>query len=115
MPNDRNGVDGVDGVDGVAHPVNSYPVENGVEETLLEIRASPLLPRSSSGEVWVLELKPITDPLTRRGLPSRPVAVRMRNALKELLRVHGLKAVVIRDPTPAETVRAGAKPLQASE
>src|SRR5690242_10091730 len=76
------------GVDGVAHPVLPTPSQNGGESALIEDK-STLLPRSSSGEIWVVELKPTTDPLGRRGLPSRPVAVRMRFALKELLRVHG--------------------------
>ena len=57
---------------------------------------------SPDSDRWVLELKPTTDPLSRRGFPERPIAVRMRLALKELLRVHGFKVVCIRNPTPSE-------------
>lgn len=58
-------------------------------------------------EKTTLVVVPVADPCTRCGLPARPVEIRLRAALKDLLRVHGLRCVVVRLPTAAELEAAG--------
>ena len=58
------------------------------------------------GDVWVIEVKPVTDPLTRHGHKARDVDVRIALALKALLHGYGLRCTVIRDPQPADAIMA---------
>lgn len=58
-------------------------------------------------ERTTLVVVPVADPLGRRGLPDRPVEVRLRAALKDLLRLYGLRCVVVRVPTAAELEAMG--------
>lgn len=57
-------------------------------------------------EKTTLVVAPVADPCCRRGLPERPVEVRLRQALKVLLRVYGLRCTAIRTPTAEELLRA---------
>ena len=57
-------------------------------------------------ETVTLVLVPVADPAARHGLAERPVEDRLAKALKALLRQHGLRAVVVRCPTPDEILHA---------
>ena len=59
------------------------------------------------GDVWVIEVKPVTDPLTRHGHKARDVDVRIALALKALLHGYGLRCTVIRDPQPGRCDHGG--------
>ena len=48
----------------------------------------------TSTDTWVLELRPVGD--------GPPMAIRMRHALKRLLRDYGVKCVSVRDPEPSQ-------------
>jgi hypothetical protein len=50
---------------------------------------------------FTLTLIPVTDPNVRAGFPERPAEIRLRHALKLLLRGYGLKCVSAR---PADAV-----------
>jgi len=57
----------------------------------------PLLPGHEpdpdAGATWQLKLRDVGDPLMKLGYPARPAALRLRAALKSLLRRFGLKEV----------------------
>jgi hypothetical protein len=59
---------------------------------------------------WELVLVPVADPLTRYGHAERPVAMRIKAALKALLRQHGLRCDSFR---PVATSSPEAGPIDA--
>ena len=59
-------------------------------------RAGELV-RKTRGMTIILELKPVTDPLRRQGLPARDPTYRLKLALKRLLRDYGLECTSVRD------------------
>lgn len=47
-------------------------------------------------DTWIIECKPSGD--------GPPMRIRMRHALKRLLRDHGVKCVVVRSPQPGDAL-----------
>lgn len=58
----------------------------------------------AEGESLFLELKPLADPQTRQGFPARDPMVRLRLALKQLLRAHGWRCCGVSGRHPVVTV-----------
>lgn len=55
-------------------------------------------------EIVVLELADAGDPFYRQGLPERPFSVRLRAALKRMLRADGLRCRRLADGAKVEIV-----------